>query len=169
MDKPYSRNDWKQLIEVVREQTVHMGGYYEEAVRSIFFWSGPDNHPENWNNDWEFFHGDKGLYPEKRAFIGWCAATGWEREGDDGFDHFEIRSRNIQAIKTYRDNNDWQTTEVRTRLINREEDLEWIRTMFLKLWNEAYPERDEPPVEITKAEFDVPDHFPSYVQPSTYQ
>jgi hypothetical protein len=169
MDKPYSRRDWKQLVEEARQRDVRMGGYYEEGVRSVFFWAGPDNHPENWDDEWEFFHGDKGLYPEKRAFIGWAACAGWSDEGDDGFDRFEIRSRNIQALKVYRDDNDWQTTEVRTRFINRDEDLEWIRSMFLDLWRDVFPDKDDPEITISEAAFDVPDHFPSYLQPETYK
>lgn len=168
-DKPFTRNDWKKLQEFMREHDVRRGGYYEEAVRSGFFWAGPDNHPDNWNDDWEFFHGDKGLYPEKRAFIGWASAAGWSEEGDDGFDHFEIRSRNVQALKSYRDNMDWQTTEIRTKFINRDEDIEWIREMFLNMFNEVFPDREDPEIQINEAAFDVPDHFPSYLQPDTYK
>jgi len=169
MEERYTRQDWNDLIEVVRGKDVRMGGYYEEAVRSIFFWAGPDNHPDDWDEQWEFFHGDKGLYPEKRAFVGWASTAGWSRDGDDGFDRFEIRSRNVQALKLYRDNNDWQTTEIRSRFVNRDEDLDWIQSMFQKLWKEAFPDREEPVTTISKAAFDVPDHFPSYLQPETYR
>ncbi|MFB6356696.1 MAG: hypothetical protein ABEJ65_09305 [bacterium] len=168
-EKPYDRSDWNELIEAVRQRDVRMGGYYEEAVRSVFFWAGPDNHPDNWKEDWEFFHGDKGLYPEKRAFIGWVATGGWSREGDDGFDHWEIRTRNIQALKAHRDDNDWQTTEIRSGLVNREEDIEWVREMFLELWNDVFSDRDDPILEVSDVAFEVPDHYPSYLQPETYR
>lgn len=169
-DKAFTRADWNELVESVRgEKDVRMGGYYEEAVRSVFFWAGPDNHPANWDDEWEFFHGDKGLYPEKRAFIGWASCAGWSEDGDDGFSHFELRSRNIQALKAYRDNMDWQTTEIRSKFINREEDLEWIREMFLDLYHEVFPDREDPEITINDAAFDVPEDFPSYLQPSSYR
>lgn len=167
--KTYTRGDWSEIAEAVRDKDVRMGGYYEEGVRSIMFWAGPENHPEDWDDEWEFFHGDKGLYPEKRAFIGWVSTTDWERDGDDGFGHFEVRTRNIQAIKAHRDDNDWQKTEIRSRLINRNEDVKWAKNMFLDLFREVFPDRDDPKIEISKAEFDVPDDFPSYLQPSTYR
>ena len=169
-EKAYTRADWKELVEDVRtNRSVRMGGYYEEAVRSVFLWAGPDNHPDNWDDEWEFFYGDKGLYPEKRAFIGWASTTGWSRDGDDGFSHFEIRSRNIQALKAYRDNMDWQTTEIRSKLLNREEDLDWIRGMFLDLFRDVFPDREDPKITVCDAAFEVPDHFPSYLQPSNYR
>lgn len=169
MEKRYSRDNWEQLVKSARDKDVRLGGYYEESVRSIFFWAGPDNHPDNWDDNWEFFYGDKDLYPEKRAFIGWVSCADWEREGDDGFDTFEVRSRNIQALKAYRDNTDWQTTEIRSKYINREEDTEWITEMFLSLFNEVFPEKDEPPIRISNAPFEVPEDFPSYLQPSNYR
>lgn len=168
-DRPFSRDDWKQLGRLARRRSLHMGGYYDEGVRCVHVWAGPDNHPDNWQSDWAFFHGDKGLYPEKRAFIGWVAAAGWSQEGDDGFDHFEIRTRNIQALKAHRDDTDWQTTEVRSQLINRPEDVEWVRSMFLKLFREAFPDREEPEITVSDAAFDVPEDFPSYLQPAAHR
>lgn len=169
MDKQYSRNDWEKLVEFAREHDVRMGGYYEEAVRSVFLWAGPDNHPDNWDDAWEFFHGDKGLYPEKRAFIGWVSCADWEREGDDGFDCFEIRTRNIQALKAYRDDTDWQTTEIRSKFINRSEDVEWVQEMFLEMFRSVFPDKEDPTIRVSDAAFHVPEKFPSYLQPSNYR
>lgn len=168
-NKRFTRDDWSQLRDAAIAKDVRLGGYYEEGVRCVMFWAGPDNHPEDWDDDWEFFHGDKGLYPEKRAFIGWVATTGWSEDGDDGFDGFEVRTRNIQAIKEHRDDNDWQTTEVRTPLINRQEDLDWARKMFLQLFREVFPDRDDPDIQVSDAEFQGTDDFPSYLQPETYR
>ncbi len=168
-EKEFTRAEWSQLREEAIARDVRLGGYYEEGVRCVMLWAGPDNHPDNWDEEWEFFHGDKGLYPEKRAFIGWVAATDWSEDGDDGFDAFEVRTRNIQAIKVHRDSNDWQTTEVRTRLINREEDLAWAKEMFLNLFRDVFPDREDPAIRISQAEFDVPDDFPSYLQPASFR
>lgn len=163
----FSRQTMKKLGRLALEKDVRAGGHYERGVRCVMMWAGPDNHPDNWDDDWEFFHGDKDLYPEPRAFIGWVGAAGWAEDEDDGFEYFEVRTKNIQAINSMNEP-EKKMTEYRASLINRTEDVEWAKSTFLELYREVFPDRDDPEIRITDVELEAPD-FPSYLKPEQYR
>lgn len=167
----YTRDDWKRLADRADRNSIYVGGHFDRGVNSIHVWAGPDDHPDNWDDGWAFFHGDRGLLPRKRAFIGWVATGGWS-ETEGGFEHFEVRTRNVQAMKTQGDvsmldqpDAGWQAAQRRSPYLNRREDLQWVKRTFRRLYGNVFPDRDPPDLQVTEVDLQVPEGYPESLNP----